>query len=369
MPNGSRPDLDPVLRRAFMAPAIAEWTRVLGKPLIVSTTEDDDTAAANCAVEVVMAVDGAVRGKVTYTLAAQTVTSIASASGDGTEGGPEQDPLPAIDAFFKPIATRAREMLQSSGLGCTVSTVRVRDVRGHSYSSPVTSPRTVHMVTQPSHKDPTPPDPVSLWFDLETIMAPVAQTPQPVGAQQSQGRAPDEPAAAEPRRATITQPAPRAAGAQQPGTPPAAPAGGRGNPGGAPDSGDREKPGYTPILRTSRLEIVDESGTARAVVSTLADGSPHIVFADRDGRIRAAISLAKDGQPRILFLDEMGRRILDLPHAGSSTSQVASQPTPPRKPAAPQPPPPPPQTSGFRPGNPPQTPPQRRPDHPQAPHR
>jgi hypothetical protein len=302
MPNGSRPDLDPVLRRAFMAPAIAEWTRVLGKPLIVSTTEDDDTAAANCAVEVVMAVDGAVRGKVTYTLAAQTVTSIASASGDGTEGGPEQDPLPAIDAFFKPIATRAREMLQSSGLGCTVSTVRVRDVRGHSYSSPVTSPRTVHMVTQPSHKDPTPPDPVSLWFDLETIMAPV-------------------------------------------------------------------KPGYTPIVRTSRLEIVDESGTARAVVSTLADGSPHIVFADRDGRIRAAISLAKDGQPRILFLDEMGRRILDLPHAGSSTSQVASQPTPPRKPAAPQPPPPPPQNSGFRPGNPPQTPPQRRPDHPQAPHR
>lgn len=390
MSNGSRPDLDPVLRRAFMAPAIAEWTRVLGKSLIVSTTEDDDTAAANCAVEAVLAVDGAVRGKVTYTLAAQTVLSIATAVDDGAAAKPEQDPIPAISGFFKPIATRAREMLQASGLGCTVSLSRVRDVRGHSYSSPVSNPRTVHMVTQPSHKDPTSPEPVSLWFDLEIIMAPAMQVPQPVGAQQSEGRAPpDEPPAAEPRHPASTPATPRAMEARQPGPAPAAPAGGRSAPGGStgsasPSAGAREgAPGYTPVVRTSRLEIVDESGTARAVVSTLADGSPHIVFADRDGRIRAAISLARDGQARILFLDEMGRRILDLPHAGSSSSQNATQPVPQQQPQPPQQqpqpqqqqpprrpgPPPPPQSSGPRPVNPPQPPPQRRPDHPQTPHR
>ncbi|MBI4306739.1 MAG: hypothetical protein HY678_10515 [Chloroflexi bacterium] len=85
------------------------------------------------------------------------------------------------------------------------------------------------------------------------------------------------------------------------------------------------------MLRTGRLEIVDQNGTARAVVGTLADGSPHIVFADKDGRIRAAISLAKDGQARILFLDEMGRRVLDLPQVGSS-SQQAKQPQNPSAP-------------------------------------
>jgi len=41
--------------------------------------EDDETAAANCAIEVVMSVDGAVRGKVTYTLPAQTALSLAAA--------------------------------------------------------------------------------------------------------------------------------------------------------------------------------------------------------------------------------------------------------------------------------------------------
>lgn len=312
-----------------MAPAIAEWTRVLGKSLIVSTTEDDDTAAANCAVEVVMAVDGAIRGRVTYTLPAQTVLSIASAGAEESDGV-EQDPIPAINAFFKPIATRAREMLQSSGLGCAVSLNRVKDVRGHSYASPVASPHSVHMVTQPSHKDPSSPQPVSLWFDLEVMAAPTP-APQPVGAQRLDARAGirEEAAAPEPGRPTPPQQnAPRAPEPRPSGAPAPAGAAGRAGPEGNPR--DRA-PGYTPVVRTGRLEIVDEGGTARAVVSTLADGSPHIVFADRDGRIRAAISLARDGQPRILFLDEMGRRILDLPHVGSSSQNAGQQP--PRKPS------------------------------------
>lgn len=306
-----------------MAPAIAEWTRVLGKSLIVSTTEDDDTAAANCAVEVVMAVDGAVRGKVTYTLPAQTVLSIASA-GEEESDGVEQDPIPAINAFFKPIATRAREMLQSSGLGCAVAIGRVNDVRGHSYASPVASPYSVHMVTQPSHKDPSSPQPVSLWFDLEVTALPTP-VPQPVGAQRMETprAAVREEAVPEPPRPATQQNAPRTPESRQTGV--SAPSGGAGR--ASPDNNPRDRaPGYTSVVRTGRLEIVDEGGTARAVISTLADGSPHIVFADRDGRIRAAISLAKDGQPRILFLDEMGRRILDLPHAGPSSQNSNPQP-------------------------------------------
>jgi CheY-specific phosphatase CheX len=359
MSTGSRPDLDPVLRRAFMAPTIAEWTRVLGKSLIVSTTEDDDTAAANCAVEVVLAVDGAVRGNVTYTLPAQTVLSIATAGNEHEEAA-ERDPLPAVNAFFKPIATRAREMLQSSGLGCAVALNRVKDVRGHSYASPVSNPFSVHMVTQPSHKDQSSPQPVSLWFDLEVTAAPVS-APQAVGAQRAdlRGAMRDEPA--EPAHAAGSHGPARGTEARQPAPAEprqhatAAPGGGAtpaAGPGRNPAPDASRGPGYTPVVRTGRLEIVDETGTARAVVSTLADGSPHIVFADRDGRIRAAISLARDGQPRILFLDEMGRRILDLPHVGSSTQiagtsgQAAGQqqaggqqqpPAPPRRPGPPTP--------------------------------
>jgi hypothetical protein len=327
MSPGAHPDLEPLLRRAFIAPAVAEWTRGFGRPLIVSTTEDDDTAAANCAVEVVLAVDGAVRGKVTYTLPAQTALAISEA-GEQADAVPG-DPLPAVTAFFKPIASQARDMLQSGSLDCVVAVGTVKDVRGSSYLPPVAGSNSVHMVTQPSVNTPAAPQPVSLWFDLTVVSAP---SPVAQAARAVRGEAPAAtPSGRErPPAESTAHPSPAAATA----TASAAPAGGKSGPDGK-DAGRGH--GFTPVVRTGRLEIVDESGTARAVVSTLADGSPHIVFADRDGRIRAAISLARDGQPRILFLDEMGRRILDLPPASPATPVAAPPAHKPAPPAQPRP--------------------------------
>jgi hypothetical protein len=215
MSSAAHSDLDPVLRRAFMAPAIAEWTRGLGRPLIVSTIEDDDTAAANCAVEVVLAVDGAVRGKVTYTLPAQSALAISEAS-DLTDIAPG-DPLPAVTAFFRPIATQARDMLHSSGLHCVVSVGSVKDVRGGSYLPPAGGSSSVHMVAQPSATTSTTPQPVSLWFDLTVVSAPAGLV-QAARAGQDEAIAP-APSARERHQAESTgQSAPAAAAGSTAGT-------------------------------------------------------------------------------------------------------------------------------------------------------
>lgn len=272
-----RADVEPLIRRAFVGPAVAEWARRLGKTLVVSTFEDDDTASANCAVEVVLSVEGPVRGAVTYTLASQTALALA---GDTGADGESIDPIPSIKTFFAPLAVRSRELLRSSGAECKVVLSSVKDVRGKTFAGPSSNFPAVHMVSQPTAHDEALPETVSLWFDLTSdrpAVAPESRSSEaPADRQRDSARSSDT-GAASPSQANLAPNAP------------------------------------TPVLRTNRLEIVDQSGVARAVVSTLADGSPHIVFADKDGRIRAAISLSKDGQPRLLFLDDMGRRTLDLP--------------------------------------------------------
>ncbi|MBI4219848.1 MAG: hypothetical protein HY682_06885 [Chloroflexi bacterium] len=341
--DNGRIELEPVFRKAFMAPAVAEWARRLGKTLIVSTTEDDDTAAANSAVEVLLAVDGSVRGRVSYTLAPQTVLTVVAAVNPAAADAIDDDAMSAVTEFFQPIAAQAKNVLAGNGYECGVAVRRVTDVRGGSYAGLASSQAAVHMVTQPSRGDPASPEPLSLWFDLESASPAAAATTRTATAvEETPRRAPPPPAAPEARvapqpvRPPEPSPAPAAPAAPAPAPNlqprPAPPQGASG-----PASKETAVPLTTSVLRTGRLEIVDQNGTARAVVGTLADGSPHIVFADKDGRIRAAISLAKDGQPRILFLDEMGRRILDLPQAGSSSQHAVKQPRNPAGPAGAKP--------------------------------
>ena len=57
-------------------------------------------------------------------------------------------------------------------------------------------------------------------------------------------------------------------------------------------------------VKAKRLEIVDQSGTARIVLTTIEDGRPSMTFLDGQGKERAWLFLGQAGAPNLVLIDQ-----------------------------------------------------------------
>ena len=56
-------------------------------------------------------------------------------------------------------------------------------------------------------------------------------------------------------------------------------------------------------VKTKRLEIVDDAGATRIVMTTIQSGRPSLTFVDKDGKDRAWLFLSEDGSPNLILID------------------------------------------------------------------
>jgi hypothetical protein len=66
------------------------------------------------------------------------------------------------------------------------------------------------------------------------------------------------------------------------------------------------------VVRTKRVEVVDERGKVRAELRTMADGSPALLLGGTDDGGRVYLTVTADGVPRLRLADKDGKPRADL---------------------------------------------------------
>jgi len=66
-----------------------------------------------------------------------------------------------------------------------------------------------------------------------------------------------------------------------------------------------------PVVKTERLEIVDQEGATRAVLTTVEGGRPSLTLIDENGNYRAWLFLGTDGSPNLVLIDDPRLVLMD----------------------------------------------------------
>lgn len=67
-------------------------------------------------------------------------------------------------------------------------------------------------------------------------------------------------------------------------------------------------------VKTQRLEIVDNNGVTRMVMTTIDGSRPSLALVDKDGKDRAWLFLSEDGSPNMILID--GARLVQMDKNG-----------------------------------------------------
>ena len=73
-------------------------------------------------------------------------------------------------------------------------------------------------------------------------------------------------------------------------------------------SADKEP---TAVIRTKSLEIVDDTGVTRVVLTTMEGGRPSLTLLDSSGNLRAMLFLGENGTPNLVLVDNPRIALLD----------------------------------------------------------
>ena len=66
------------------------------------------------------------------------------------------------------------------------------------------------------------------------------------------------------------------------------------------------------VLRTKRLEVVDDEGAVRIIAGAGGDGDALLGITDRDGNPRVSLSVGADGMASLFLNDDNGRPLVTL---------------------------------------------------------
>ncbi len=270
------------LLNAFVSPVAQAWTHRLDRFLSPDLDPPDPPGEDQRLVATILEVEGSFEGYVLYLVTAETAERAAKVL--GMDEGKIVDP---VDDLMGVVLSNAKYLLGRSELGCDARMLKIFELTGTGLTGRENWTGAARLTSPTLPSSGAPPDNVYVFVDVDEPGAERATDYSRLGMATVMSRPTAMPA-------PDLRPVPNL----QPTT---------------PDGPARFDVVEAELLKAGRIEVVDNEDRPRAVITTLADGSPNIVLSDEEGRMRAALALSKSGRSRIMFMDESGRRIWEAP--------------------------------------------------------
>ena len=290
--------MDQVIVDAFVAPAKLVWEHDLAKELLSRNDTKEEMASMPVAVTAIFNVSGELTGRVLYVLTKQTAMAVGGALSARWPEEIDERTIDAVSQISDSAADHARSLLDQVGYKCDVELLRVIDSGGKGIANPDKWAHATQLATAPDIENPANMDELGIWLDVK-----VAGGVEPKSAKAAE---PEEPPGESPPGEAVEA-------------------------NGSEAGPTRFRELSANVFRVKRIEIPDPSGTARATVGTMPDGSPFVVLSGSEGRIRATLALSANGTPRLALADDIGKTVYEVPSPARMPPRAARRPV--RRPA------------------------------------